>query len=157
MNAAKYCLFFSQHGDRDKGLDYGRLQLIKFNDFSEVWKATSSISSKQYLKSIHKRGGLIPQAYRCSPKFPHWTVKTKPLWLPKVKGVEGNFYKINPHFVTTDKGGQRGDFGIHLDANMPGSLGCIVMTSNRFKEFCKYMERVRKDGVKEIPLVVQYS
>jgi hypothetical protein len=46
--------------------------------------------------------------------------------MPGVRGVEGNFYKINPHMVTVN-GVQRGDFGVHFDANAPGSSGCVVL------------------------------
>ncbi len=39
-------------------------------------------------------------------------------------GIAGKFYKINPHLVKV-KGTTRGDFGIHFDANVPGTAGCI--------------------------------
>ena len=50
--------------------------------------------------------------------------------MPDTKGVEGSFYQILPFEVPTD-GAIRGDFGIHFDANVPGSLGCIVLTTQR--------------------------
>ena len=77
--------------------------------------------------------------------------------MPNTKGVEGNFYKINPYLVRTDKGGERGDFGIHKDANVVGSAGCIVMTEDRFKSFEKRMQELYNQGIKEIPLTVIYS
>jgi hypothetical protein len=74
--------------------------------------------------------------------------------MPQIKGVEGNFYKINPHEVKTDKGGVRGDFGIHLDANVPGSMGCIVMDRKNFDGFEKRMKSL---SLNELPLSVIYS
>ena len=122
----------------------------------EVWVSTSSTANKQGAEDFHQKGGIIPPAYRC-PKLTSWTVETKPIYMPNTKGVEGNFYKINPYLVRTDKGGERGDFGIHKDANVVGSAGCIVMTEDRFKSFEKRMQELYNQGIKEIPLTVIYS
>ncbi len=152
-----YALFFSQHNDRDNGLDYGRLSLNSLGaGVINICKAVSSIASKQYPESFHERGGVIPPPYRCK-NLDKYLVQTKPIPLPHVRGVEGDFYKINPHFVVTDKGGQRGDFGIHLDGNVPGSMGCIVMSKNRFDEFEREIEKLRSKGIQNIPLFVHLS
>lgn len=154
MASSDYFLLFTQHFDRDKGLDYGRLSLNSLSEGTKViWVATSSVSSKQYSESFHVRGGLIPPQYRC-PKLPKYDVLTNPIPLPHVKGVEGNFYKIEPHFVVTDRGTTRSDFGIHLDANVPGSLGCIVLSESRFYDF---ESRIGELDVDSVPLFVQYS
>ncbi|MDJ0679561.1 MAG: hypothetical protein QNJ18_06815 [Xenococcaceae cyanobacterium MO_167.B52] len=66
MTINDYALFFSQHYDRDRGLDYGRLSLNSLgNGVINIWKATSSVASKQYPESFHERGGIIPPPYRC--------------------------------------------------------------------------------------------
>ncbi len=157
MIADDFFLFYSQHYDRNQGLDYGRLSLNSLGTgVVNIWKATSSVASKQYPESFHERGGIIPPCYRCK-NLDKYLVDTKPIALPHIKGVGGNFYKINPHFVLTDKGGQRSDFGIHLDANVPGSMGCIVMTKNRFDEFEKEIEELRSKGIQNIPLFVHLS
>ena len=154
---ANYFLLFTQHFDRDRGLDYGRLSLNSLTEGTKcIWRATSSIASKQYPESFHVRGGMIPPQYRC-PKLPNYTVMTQPIPLPHITGVEGNFYKIEPHFVTTDRGTVRGDFGIHLDGNAPGSLGCIVLDSDRFKDFESKMANLKRDSLTSLPLFVQYS
>ena len=149
-----YFFVFNQHFDRDKGLDWGRLSLNQLNPPKTltVWTATSSISTKQQPESFHQRGGIIPPQYRCN--IPCWSVETSPIPMPKTKGVEGNFYKINPHSVTTDKGEIRGDFGIHLDANVPGSMGCIVLNPVNFAKFESIMKALK---VSSIPLFVFYS
>ena len=147
-----YFLTYSAHFDRDKGVDQGRLCLRHLTKGTMgIWISATSYSTKQFPESFHQRGGVIPPEYRV-PSLKNWQVLTKPIYLPKVKGVEGNFYKINPHNVVTDKGGQRGDFGIHRDANAPGSLGCIVMSNDRFTDFERVIASLRNEGVDELPL-----
>lgn len=152
-----YFLNFSLHFDRDRGLDQGRLCLRHLEKGTvEIWKATSSTNVKQYPESFHDRGGLIPPEYRV-PGLKSWQLHTEPIDLTHNLGVQGNFYKIDPHQVTTDKGGLRSDFGIHKDANVPGSLGCIVLTADRFKHFEKEMSQLSEQGVDSLPLFVTYS
>ncbi len=152
-----YFLTYSAHFDRDKGVDAGRLCLRHLQQGTVgIWISATSHSTKQFPESFHQWGGVIPPEYRV-PDLKNWQVLTKPIYMPQVKGVEGNFYKINPHNVVTDKGGKRGDFGIHRDANAPGSLGCIVMTGDRFKDFENALASLRKQGVDELPLFVSYS
>lgn len=158
MNDHKgYSLFFAAHFDRDKGIDNGRLLLEHIDRGNQaIWIALSSHANGQKIEGFHKRGGMIPPAYRV-PKLAQWTVRTNPIDLSHVKGVSGNFYEISPFEVTTDKGGSRGDFGIHLDANVPGSLGCIVMSTKRFRDFENRMTALRQEGVTKLPLVIAYS
>lgn len=151
-----YLLTFTQHFDRDSSLDWGRLRLIHLTEgHKQIWTATTSTANKQERESFHQKGGMIPPEYRCN--IPNWLVLTKPIPMHSIRGVEGNFYKINPHMVTTDKGGNRGDFGIHLDANSPGSLGCIVMDSQRFKTFEEEMGKLLDLGINQLPLFITYS
>lgn len=65
--------------------------------------------------------GPIPSVNRVN--LSHYSVNVKPLYL-SLKGIEGNFYKINPHLVKVN-GNTRGDFGVHFDANVPGTAGCL--------------------------------
>lgn len=152
-----YFLNFCGHFDRDRGLDQGRLRLDSLTRGNiEVWIAASSISTKQGFESFHQRGGYLPPDYRCKPKV-QWSVRLNPIPMPTTKGVEGNFYQLLPTHVETDKGGKRSDFGIHLDANVPGSMGCIVMNGTRFRSFENQMELLRAKGILEIPLYATYS
>ena len=98
----------------------------------------------------------MPPQYRVKD-LPFYTVSTQPIPLDHVKGVEGNFYQILPFAVVTDEGGKRSDFGIHKDANAPGSLGCPVMSSDRFSQFEQAMRELRTQGISDLPLFVQYS
>ena len=152
-----YFLIFSMHFNRDRGLDWGRLSLNCLQRGTvDIWVTTSSVASKQEREGFHYRGGMIPPQYRV-PGLKNYWVETVPFPLHHVKGVEGNFYKINPHEIQTDKGGVRSDFGIHIDANVPGSLGCPVMSKDRFAKFEKRMKAVYDQGIDRIPLFVQYS
>ena len=77
--------------------------------------------------------------------------------MPGGRGFEGNFYVINPHLVMVN-GVERGDFGVHFDANVPGSSGCVVLrTDIGWEAFGKDMKALANSGVKEIPLLVSYS
>ncbi len=152
-----YFLIFSMHFNRDRGLDWGRLSFNSLDRGTiEIWKTTSASEKRQEKENFHYKGGMIPPQYRC-PNLKNYWVETNPIPLPHIKGVAGNFYKINPYMVTTDKGGKRGDFGIHLDANVPGSLGCPVMERSRFEKFEERMKQLKEEGISSVPLYVQYS
>lgn len=121
-------LFFTMHLRKSSSLLTGRLHLIDDQKIIDTWISTSGTPGNQALSDQGSRGrGPIPA---CSlARIPHYFVDLAPLAMPKVRGVEGDFYKISPHFV--DAGGeQRGDFGVHRDANVPGSSGCIVIRNH---------------------------
>lgn len=97
---------------------------------------------------IPRRGCIPPRT---------WELSTQRLWLPNVKGVEGSFYGIAPFMVTVD-GVQRGDFGIHFDANVPGSAGCIVIKQqDHWDIFRKVMAEYNSLRIKSVPLEVTYT
>ena len=159
-----YFLDFAMNLDRHAGnLAEGRLVLrsvsrkdgVTKGRTHVVWVCTTSTANKQGVEAFHQKGGPIPPEYRAGIQA--WEVNLSPIYMPDNAGVRGNFYKIDPHLVKTDKGGERGDFGIHLDANVPGSLGCPVMSSERFKSFEAEMKRLRELGYKKLPLFVTYS
>lgn len=151
-----FFLSFTMQFNRDIGLDWGRISLNSLTEGTkQIWLATASTSNKQEAEDFNQKGGPIPPQYRCGIK--NWIVDLKPIPMLQTKGVEGNFYKINPHEVLTDKGTVRGDFGIHRDANVPGSLGCIVLTDDRFKNFELEMKKLTQKTILTIPLFVQYS
>ncbi|AFZ32216.1 hypothetical protein Glo7428_3756 [Gloeocapsa sp. PCC 7428] len=101
-----------------------------------------------------RRGPLPPSGAIGAHKY---TVSTQRLWLPHVKGVEGSFYAIAPFSVQLGSV-TRGDFGIHFDANVPGSAGCIVIPQQAHWDlFCQLMQEFRDAGIQQIPLAVYYS
>jgi hypothetical protein len=142
-----YSLRFSLHTAQQSSLIIGLLELLKDGAVINSYQATSSLPGRQNSGSWKRKGGLIPPG-----KI--YTVSVDPLWMPNVKGVEGSFYQIWPFEVPTD-GAVRGDFGIHYDANSPGSLGCVVLTTQRGWD--AFRRDMKKCGdVDLIPLEVIY-
>jgi hypothetical protein len=73
-------------------------------------------------------------------------------------GVEGYFFPILPEVFRRDDGYTRSEFGVHFDANVPGSSGCIVLPKrNEFDIFIDLMQKANRAGRKEIPLKIVYS
>lgn len=151
-------LLYHQHLRQTSELIEGRLLLLdsELTSIANTYIATSGLPNNQRFDCLSSPGkGPIPAnnviAVDC------YCVSTTPIYMPKVKGVEGNFYKINPHMVTVD-GVQRGDFGVHFDTNTPGSAGCVVLrTAVGWQAFEKDMKNLLTSGVKQIPLLVSYS
>lgn len=102
-----------------------------------------------------KGRGPLPPSLKIAPY--RYKISTQRLWLPQVKGVEGSFYAIAP-FTVQLGGTSRGDFGIHFDANAPGSAGCIViLLQEHWNLFRKLIAEFRAAGHQQIPLEVFYS
>lgn len=146
----KYTLKFVLDTKATSELVEGILKLYKNGEVYNEYRATASIPGRQEDGSWNERGGLIPPGKS-------YKVDVTPLYMPSVRGVEGNFYVISPYLVKT-AGATRGDFGIHFDANVPGSLGCVVLRTARGWEAFERDIRtiVKPTGVKQIPLIVEY-
>ena len=138
-------LSFLLHFDRDLNLDRSSLTLNHLEDgFLQIWKATSSTSNKQKKGDLFKWEGVLPA--NKDTKNKNYSVVL----------VSGNFYPIKPYVIKTINGTYLSDVGIHLDTTVPGSFGGIVMNKLDFADFEQYMDDLRKRGIKEIPLFVQY-
>ena len=151
-------LVLSGHYDRDPGLDNYLLALLdKKEGQINQWLCTSSHVNGQQRGDQHSWGGLIPPAHHCR-NLPMWKVHTTPEDSRHVKGVEGNFYRISPYEVITMRGTKRSALGIHRDAGVPGSLGCIVMNSFNWNDFESTMAMIHSDyGIEKLPLFPLYS
>lgn len=151
----KHLLRFTLRTDRRSGLIIGQLDRLQDGEVVNAYQATSSVAGKQFDGSWNSRGGLIPP----DEKFLNgelYEVATTPLWMPRVRGVEGSFYQIFPYSVETD-GDTRADFGIHFDANVPGSMGCIVLPTQRgWDAFRRDMQQIANSGVKRVDLDIVY-
>lgn len=119
-------------------------------------QATSGCIGNQYQNSWVKKGkGPLPPSGAIAPK--KYTVSTQRLWLPHVKGVEGSFYAIAPFEVKVGSL-TRGDFGIHFDANVPGSAGCCVIKhQDHWDYFRQVMDDLRSMGHQQVALAVRYG
>jgi hypothetical protein len=108
---------FSLSQAKGNSLIYGKLTFTRDGkEFLSV-KATSGLAGYQYpgAHSLKGKG--------CLPPGDDWKISTKGYYLA-TKGVEGMFYHITPD---PHPGTRRGEFGLHRDANVPGSAGCIVV------------------------------
>lgn len=151
-------LFFSMQLDETAELNRGRLFLIDEVSKGIVgrWVATSSTGNKQGVKDWSVRGGVIPPTYELSGGPAFYSVAVNPVDLKHVKGVEGSGYPITPFEVKTKDGGTRSDLLIHRDANVPGSMGCIVLSDGEFADFEKTF-RQQCNGQDRVKLLVGYT
>jgi hypothetical protein len=150
-------LFFAMQLDNTPQLNAGRLFLIDYEQgIVGRWVATSGLGAYQKIGGYNKQGGgCIPPTYELSPPLNKYLVQCEPTYLPHVKGVEGNGYEIKPFEVKTRQGIERSDLLIHRDANVPGSMGCIVLPGDEFADFEKAFNRQCPAG--KIPLWVGYT
>jgi hypothetical protein len=153
----KPLLIFHLDTAKSEDLIEGRLLLInKDNDqIIERYRATSGCPSNQtYLHISAKGRGPIPPQYET--KIQQYQVMTTPIFMPETKGVQGNFFKINPYTVQVGEI-ERGDFGVHADKNVPGSAGCVVLTSDAgWTDFQVQMRKLAAIGINQAPLLISY-
>lgn len=145
-----YALKFTLDTSTTTELIEGTLKFYRNGELFNEYRATSSLAGRQADGSWKKRGGLIPPSKEIDKEY---SVAVEPTYMPDVKGVEGNFYVISPYSVATE-GATRGDFGVHFDANVPGSLGCVVLRTRRGWD--AFQRDIGNTGLKQIPLVVEY-
>jgi len=127
-------------------------------DASGVVQHTFRVTSG--LAGFQKKGdqgtknlGPIPSCEKVG--ITSYAVKTKGDNQSDVKGVEGMFYHITPDPVKVGSV-ERSEFGIHFDANVPGSAGCIVLRDkSEWTRFKAFMKAYNKD-YSHISLIVKY-
>ena len=127
---------------------WGHLFLFENNKQICSLVATSGINSFQHEDAFKVLGrGLIPP-------YPELFINTEGYYLP-TKGIEGIFYPVLPSPMPIYN---RSEIGIHFDANVPGTAGCIgIQNRNSFvKIFVPLMERACREGLTKIPLQVEY-
>jgi len=91
--------------------------------------------------------GPIPQG--------EYKIPTEPYWL-NTRGVEGLFYHITPEPVGSGDR-IRSELGVHFDANVPGTSGCIGLINwEGWNGFCRRMAQIASLGVKSLSLKVKY-
>jgi len=150
-NENGYQLIFTMDLADSSSLVWGNLQLV-YPDGTQIdYMATSGCAGWQGIQDQWTRAkGPIPLGFE-------YRIPTTPYYVP-TKGVEGMFFHITPDPVASKQGVIRGEFGIHFDANVPGSSGCIVLKNKSgFEAFCERMEKIAYAGVDFIPLQVKYS
>jgi hypothetical protein len=151
-------LMFSMPLDNTPELNRGRLVLYDWEQgHLGRWVATTGLGQFQKIGGWSKQGGgVCPAPYQCNPKFANYWVAVEPVNLSHVKGVEGSGYPITPFAVRTKEGIERSDLLIHRDANVPGSMGCIVLADDEYSDFEKQFSEFCK-GHQKVKLWVQYD
>ncbi len=129
--------------------------ILTYDESKIAYLATSGLAGYQSLLAARARGrGRIPSCSQVGINCYH--VSTTPIYMPKVRGVEGNFYPITPFMVKVD-GHDRGDFGLHFDPvpGTPGSAGCIVIRNKEhWDKIQAALRAINAKGVNTIPLYV---
>ena len=152
-------LFFAIALNADNNLHQGRLNLVDTDARGILgrWRATSGLPGLQNIGDWeHKGGGVIPATYEVNPSIPFYNVQVNPVDLSSTKGIEGNGYPISPNSVLTKNGTQRGDFLIHRDANVPGTLGCIGLLETDWADFEKVFASYA-EGMDSINLLISHT
>jgi hypothetical protein len=152
-NQQPYGLRFTLKPARSGSIIVGLLELTG-SDCEQInaYRASSSSPGEQYWGSWREKGGLIP------PDEPY-KVFTTPVMMPNNPGVRGEFFRITPFEIDTI-GDDRGDFGIHQDANAAialGTLGCIFpISKNGWKAIKRDFAQLASVGIESLLMIVKY-
>jgi hypothetical protein len=141
-------LAFTMSLGKSKELISGSLKLIYPNGEIIDYLATSGLPDWQRPEDQWTRGkGPIPAGEYAIPSEAYWL---------ETRGVEGLFFHITPDPVGSGDH-TRSELGIHYDANVPGTSGCIGLINwEGWQGFCRRMATIASLGVKSLPLKVQY-
>jgi hypothetical protein len=161
----RYSLEFDLLPAKSADLITGQLMML-VNDCVDktgawIWNATSGLPTHQKPTDYLIKGkGPIPPSDVLLRMNGSYEVDTLSQY-NKAKGIDGFIFPIFPELVKLeDEQGQnfyRSNFGIHFDANVPGSAGCIVITDkDDFLNFCEVMRGIHAKGIPSIPLEVKY-
>ena len=127
----------------------------------KTYPVSSGIRPHQHKKAESlKSRGPIPSCD--SVGIDSYFVRTEPLDRSDNIGIQGNFYWIDtPQQVTIDRV-TRSEFGIHFDANVEGSAGCIVFPKGlegerNWKTFQEFIAEYNSQGFDHIALIVEYN
>lgn len=145
----------------DKAITLGENKLqngkiiLTHDESKTAYLATSGLAGYQSPLGARVRGrGRIPSCSQAG--LTCYQMATTPIYMPRVKGVEGNFYPITPFTVKVD-GHSRADFGLHFDPvpGTPGSAGCIVIRNKEhWDKIQSALRAINAKGVNTIPLYV---
>lgn len=139
---------FSLDQAKRSDLIYGTLVFTRGGQEVLSVKATSGLAGYQY-PGAHKFKGK-----GCLPPRADWKIATNGYY-SATRGVEGMFYHITPD---PDPDTGRSEFGLHRDANLPGSAGCIVVADSTV--FTKKVQPLLAELSRQqdfIPLVMNYT
>jgi len=143
-------LIFTMPLEISQKLILGNLRLVYPDGQTINYLATSGLPDFQRPTDQWVRGkGPIPQG-----DF-GYSIPTKP-YPVDTRGVEGLFFHITPDPVGSGDR-IRSELGIHYDANVPGTSGCIGLINwEGWQGFCRRMRNIAALGIESVSLKVQY-
>ncbi|MEG4286988.1 hypothetical protein QUB68_28180 [Microcoleus sp. A006_D1] len=143
-----HSLTFEMRRGTSESLLEGLLHLSYPDESTISYRSTSGCAGWQRPGDEWARGkGPIPAG--------RYEIPAKPYWLD-TRGIEGYFFHITPDPVVS---GDliRSELGIHFDANVPGTAGCIgLMNLEGWQGFCRRLLEIAALGVDKVPLTVRY-
>jgi len=145
---SQHQLFFTMPLGKSQSLIMGSLKLIYPDGQVVDYLATSGLPDWQRPEDQWSRGkGPIPKG--------DYQIPTQPYWLD-TRGVDGLFFHITPDPVGSGDR-IRSELGVHYDANVPGTSGCIGLINwEGWQGFCRRMRNIAALEVKFLSLKVQY-
>lgn len=137
----------------------GELAIMQGDNIVKSYPVSSGIKPHQHKKAESlKSRGPIPSCD--SVGIDSYFVRTEPLDRSDNVGIQGNFYWVDtPQQVTIDRV-TRSEFGIHFDANVEGSAGCIIFpkgTESNWNAFQGFIAEYNSQGFDHIALIVEYN
>ena len=146
----KHSLLFEMALANSNNLLEGTLDLTYPDESVIRYRATSGCAGWQRSGDEWVRGkGPIPAGEK-------YQIPTLGYWLD-TRGVEGLFYHVTPDPVVSGNK-IRAELGIHFDANLPGTAGCIgLMNLEGWQGFCRRLSQIAAQGVEHLPLTVRYK
>jgi hypothetical protein len=145
----QYELLFTMPLGKSQSLIKGSLKLIYPDGEAIDYLATSGLPDYQRPGDQWVRGkGPIPEG-------DEYEIPTEPYWL-ETRGVEGLFFHITPDPVGFGDR-VRSELGVHWDANLPGTSGCIGLIDwEGWQGFCRRMRNIASQGIERLSLKVKY-
>jgi hypothetical protein len=143
-----YQLIFTMPLGVSQNLILGNLRLVYPDGTPIDYLATSGLPAYQRSNDQWVRGkGPIPAG--------EYQIPSEPYWL-ETRGVEGYFFHITPDPVGSGNR-IRAELGIHFDANLPGTSGCIgLINLEGWQGFCRRMANIASLNIESISLKVKY-
>jgi hypothetical protein len=144
----KHQLIFTMPLGISQKLILGSLKLLYPDGQIIDYLATSGLPDYQRPGDEWVRGkGPIPKG--------KYEIPSEPYWL-NTRGVEGLFFHITPDPVGSGDR-IRSELGVHFDANVPGTSGCIGLINwEGWNGFCRRMATIASLGVENLSLEVKY-
>lgn len=151
------CLLFSMALKPSTRLLMGKLHIMDGETPIASYVATSGLAGHQEKKHQSWRGiGAIPECKKVG--ISHYSVLTEPYGRISNPETTDVFFSINhPSRILVD-GIWRAGFGIHFDASIPGSSGCIILRDKtEWNAFIEFMNDYASKGFSSISLIVDYD